>query len=107
MVTAMVGLIKDIVGKKSLKVWFEALRFDAAQNQQIAVALAARAALWALILGWEPGVLRRPAQNYPPQDRIVVVLCAVLISTFAAKMLTSAIQEASAAAFADTDVVGA
>ena len=56
----MVGLIKDIVGEKSLNVWLEALRFGAAQNQQIAVALAARAALWALILGWEPSVLRRP-----------------------------------------------
>jgi hypothetical protein len=46
----MVGLIKDIVDEKSLAAWLEALSFDAAQNQQIAVALAARAALRRLIL---------------------------------------------------------
>jgi len=48
-------------------------------------------------------------QNYPPQDQIVVVSPAVLVSTVVAKMPTSAIQEAAAARYvlADADVFGA
>ena len=45
----MVVLITDIIDEKSLVAWLKALPFDAAQNQQIAIALAARAALRALI----------------------------------------------------------
>tara|TARA_B100000780_G_scaffold113428_1_gene79461 strand:+ start:581 stop:724 length:144 start_codon:yes stop_codon:yes gene_type:complete len=45
----MVVLIIDIIDEKSLVAWLKALLFDDAQNQQIAIALAARAALWALI----------------------------------------------------------
>ena len=42
--TAMVVLIQDIVDRKSRTAWLKALPFDAAQNRQIAVAVAALAA---------------------------------------------------------------
>ena len=50
----MVVLIQDIVDGKSLTALLKALPFDAAQNRQIAVAIAARAALRAFILAWVP-----------------------------------------------------
>ena len=40
----MVVLIQDIVDRKSRTAWLKALPFDAAQNRQIAVAVAALAA---------------------------------------------------------------
>ena len=40
----MVVLIQDIVDRKSQTAWLKALPFDAAQNRQIAVAVAALAA---------------------------------------------------------------
>ena len=59
----MVVLIQDIVDGKSLTALLKALPFDAAQNRQIAVAIAARAALRAFILAWVPAGSGESVQN--------------------------------------------